>query len=356
MSSIGPGHLRMGMPTKLNPLHIPLRRDSGIPLYLQIKEGIREALHGAPEDEEALLPPQRDLADRLGVSRNTVGMAYAELQREQLIDARVGKGTLVVRPAKQLESRSRRERLLKTLEHSVEESLSLGFTLDEYAEATEAFLHEKRELLSHIRLVFVECNREQLTYFSEHLSLDPRVVIVPVLLTDIRAKPSSTLPALRSADLVVTSFYHLDELENLLSDGGPPIVGVNLQPEMSTIVQIARIPPTARLGLVAASKQFLAEMGDTLIKMKTDSARVTTLIDGDAETLRHLVGRVDALIVSPSRRKEIEALAGRKPVVEFLFAPDEGSINSIRVALLELKQQRKGKSDHASSDHGTRVS
>ena len=50
---------------------------------------------------------------------------------------------------------------------------------------------------------------------------------------------------------------------------------------------------------------------------------------------------MDTLISSPSRRKEVEALAGDKPVAEFLFAPDKGSVNNIRISLFELKRKRK---------------
>ena len=331
-------------------LYIPIKKKSGIPLYMQIKEGLRKTILAAPQGEEMTLPPQRDLASTLGVSRNTVSMAYAELEREGLVASQVGKGTVAVRPAGKAESRGRRERLARAIEHSVEEALSLGFTLDDYSTAVATFLREKKEMLRNIRLVFVECNREQLAYFSEHLFLDPGAMITPVLLGDIRDRPDEMLPGLRSADMVVTSFYHMEELEDLLSDGGPPLVGINLQPEMSTIVKIARIRPEARVGVVAASRQFLAEIGNTLLKMDVDAGRVEETVDTDAMKLRRFVDAVDALIVSPSRRKEIEALAADRDVVEFLFAPDEASVNNIRVALVELKQRRKGGKENAGSD------
>ncbi|MBN2584975.1 MAG: GntR family transcriptional regulator [Planctomycetes bacterium] len=318
----------------------PLQRKSGIPLYIQIKEGIRKVLESSPTTEEILLPAQRDLAARLGVSRNTVSMAYAELEREQLVSSNVGKGTLVTGPARRLESRHRRERLMKAIEHSVEEALSLGFSVDEYSEAAETFIREKRELLSHIRLVFVECNREQLTYFSEHLMLDAGVTITPVLLSAIHENPEQTLAEIKSADIVVTSFYHVDELEGLLPTDGPPLVGVNLQPEMSTIVRIARIPSNAKIGLLGASKEFIDEMATTLLTMGIDSRRVSQCVSSAPDKMLHFVDSVDAIIVSPSRRRSIETVAADKPLVEFLFAPDKGSVNNLRVALLELRKRR----------------
>ena len=352
----GLSHWVFDWTARVEELFIPIQRKSGIPLYLQIKNGIRVALHNQPRRESFVLPPQRDLAAKLGVSRNTVSMAYGELEREGIVASQVGKGTVVVSPSGKMESRSRHEQLTKTIEHSVEEALAMGFTLEEYADTVGEFLREKREMLRHIRLIFVECNKEQLFYFSEHLSLEPGVVITPVLLTDIRERPERWRRELRSADMVVTSFYHIDELEALLSGSSQPLVGINLQPEMSTIVRIARIAKGAVVGLVAASKQFLAEMGSTLREVEIGDERVRGFTGDDPEELEKFVDGCGALVVSPSRRSEVAELAGRKPVVEFLFAPDDASVNNIRVALLEAKRLRRGKEGDGSADNGADVS
>jgi GntR family transcriptional regulator len=210
--------------------YIQLNRDSGIPLYIQIKESLRKRLASAPEDSESLLPTQRELAESLGVSRNTVSMAYAELEREGLVASHVGKGTLVVSPAKRLESRNLRERLARAIEHAAEEALSMGFTIEQFTEAVDGFLRERKRRLRHIQVIFVECNREQLEYFSQHLDLDVGVEVTPILLADIKKNPPEMTKRLGGADLVVTSFYHIEELEKLVPEEGPPLVGVNLQP------------------------------------------------------------------------------------------------------------------------------
>lgn len=65
------------------------------PLYLQIRDQIRERiLEGALKVGERL-EPTRELAKRLGVHRTTVGNAYAELEAEGLIQGTVGRGTFI---------------------------------------------------------------------------------------------------------------------------------------------------------------------------------------------------------------------------------------------------------------------
>ncbi|WP_169853308.1 GntR family transcriptional regulator [Anaerohalosphaera lusitana] len=320
-------------------IQISIERKRGVALYTQIKDAICEAISRSPDTKRLVLPPQRDLASRLGVSRNTVSMAYAELEREGIVASYVGKGTVVLRGVTEVEDHSRRELLERTIRHSVEESLAMGFTLQDYRECVEHFLKDKEEKFGHLKLIFVECNREQLLYFSEHLLSDPGVSVVPLLLRDIRSKNKDVMAELKDAECVVTSFYHKEELENLLPDKGPPIVGIHLQPEMSTIVQIARIPRSHTLGVVAGSKQFLDEMFRTLedMELKEDMMEVYHRPEG-GEPLRNFVDRMDSLLVSPSRKDEVKKFSKDKPVVEFLFAPDKTSINSIRVALLELRQ------------------
>ena len=88
------------------------------------------------------------------------------------------------------------------------------------------------------------------------------------------------------ADLVVTSFFHIEELERMMPGESSPLTGMNLRPEMSTIVKIARIAPDTQVGMVAA-------------------------------------------------------LAREKPVAEFPFALDKGSVDNIRIALFEMKRKKE---------------
>ena len=101
-------------------IHVSLERKGGIPLYVQIKEALRDAILASTAEAELVLPPPRELAHRLKVSRNTVSMAYAELEREGLVVAQAGRGTLVVDPARKAQSRNRDEALARVIEHAAE--------------------------------------------------------------------------------------------------------------------------------------------------------------------------------------------------------------------------------------------
>src|SRR5256884_4646392 len=81
------------------PIHslIALDRSSGMPLYRQICQQLREAILSGELSEGTRLPTERALASELGVNRTTVMNAYNELASEGLIEGHVGRGTLVRR-------------------------------------------------------------------------------------------------------------------------------------------------------------------------------------------------------------------------------------------------------------------
>src|SRR5271169_4964669 len=65
------------------------------PLYIQIRDQLRERILTGGLKAGERLEPSREFAHQLGVHRTTVGNAYAELESEGLIQGTVGRGTFV---------------------------------------------------------------------------------------------------------------------------------------------------------------------------------------------------------------------------------------------------------------------
>jgi GntR family transcriptional regulator / MocR family aminotransferase len=76
-------------------VRIPLDPDSRVPLYRQLEGWLRDAITTGALPVDSRLPSSRALAADLGVSRVTVGTAYAELESAGLVVAAVGSGTRV---------------------------------------------------------------------------------------------------------------------------------------------------------------------------------------------------------------------------------------------------------------------
>lgn len=77
------------------PLYLRLDAHSGVPLGVQIRNGLRLAIVAQRLRPGEQLPSARDLAAELRVNFHTVRKAYGELEGEGLLEFRRGLGTFV---------------------------------------------------------------------------------------------------------------------------------------------------------------------------------------------------------------------------------------------------------------------
>lgn len=100
--------------------------NNGVPIYIQIIEGIRlAALCGRyyPGDR---LPPVRELALELRVNPNTVAKAYRLLKEEGILDTKPGGGNFIAFTVGKKTEQLREEALTKDLEAIVAKANSMG--------------------------------------------------------------------------------------------------------------------------------------------------------------------------------------------------------------------------------------
>ena len=100
-------------------MNIQIKNSSNDPIYLQIKNQIRDAIINGELEAEELLPSIRVLAKELRVSVITTKRAYDELEREGYIHSVQGKGSFVATQNREL----MREKLLKKIEASLLDAL-----------------------------------------------------------------------------------------------------------------------------------------------------------------------------------------------------------------------------------------
>ena len=111
---------------------------SGVPIYVQLVEGVRHALEVGTLQPGERLPTVRKLARELTVAPNTVVKAYNELQRMGLIESRPGVGTVVVGDPHEAVWEQRTEDLYERLGVLVRDAVGLGITEDELWERFDA--------------------------------------------------------------------------------------------------------------------------------------------------------------------------------------------------------------------------
>lgn len=77
-------------------MELAVDRRSQVPIFRQILTQLQDQILSGRLPEGFRLPPERRLAEALGVNRSTILAAYRELKADALVDAHVGRGTTVL--------------------------------------------------------------------------------------------------------------------------------------------------------------------------------------------------------------------------------------------------------------------
>lgn len=127
-------------------LWLEVDQRSGVPIYVQLVDGVRHALGVGTLRPGDRLPTVRRLAEELTVAPNTVVKAYNELQRMGLIESRPGVGTVVLANSGEAVREQQVEALYERIGVLVRDAVGLGITEDEL---WERFEREFERVYSH---------------------------------------------------------------------------------------------------------------------------------------------------------------------------------------------------------------
>ncbi len=106
-------------------MHWHVDYQSGIPVYLQLVQQVKASVAAAMVREGDQLPSVRVLAEELKVNRNTVAKAYAEMEREGLVETRQGLGCFVTHALTPLRKAVRTERLAEAVDSLIVQAHNL---------------------------------------------------------------------------------------------------------------------------------------------------------------------------------------------------------------------------------------
>ncbi|MBA7499614.1 hypothetical protein ES704_02359 [subsurface metagenome] len=325
-------------------MKIEIDKKSGIPLYLQIKHQIKKLLESDDLKEGEQLPTERDLSESLQVSRNTVSMAYKELVLENIILSIPGRGTFP-NPKTSKFTKSKTNNNLSKIEEiidvTINEALELNFELGEFRKIVNKRIEEKEKLLKNINIAFIECNQEQLYFFSKGIELGTGISIIPILIDEIYNEPDIFRERIKSIDLVVTTFFHYDEVKKYLADQKQRVLAIALDPLMETMVNIAHLSSKDKsIGLVCITDKFAQRVFQSIRQAGIKFSSFKFTISHDTNEVKKFLINTDIVITSPGRKKEVEKLISPQiPLIEFVYVPDKGSMSMLKLAILDIKRE-----------------
>ena len=124
-------------------MRIIISNVSDIPIYLQIKDQIKDAIFRNELKQGELLPSIRTLASDLRVSVLTTRRVYDELEEEGFVTSRIGKGTYVAVENIELLLEAKRHMVEEKIMEAWRTALSLGVSKMEFSSMVDLLTDEE---------------------------------------------------------------------------------------------------------------------------------------------------------------------------------------------------------------------
>lgn len=284
------------------------------------------------------LPTERELSQRINVSRNTISTAYNDLEQDGALKSYQGKGTFVVEEAISWESLDIRKKIMRFVDLGLEEALEIGMKPEEFLDIVNQRVNEKKKIMDKIVAVYVECNIEQAKMFSSQLSKNSNMNVTNVTISELEKMDKETKEKIESAEFIITTFNHINEVTDLTKELNKEILGVAITPNLEPIVKIARYGANTKFAFICISEEFMFKIRGALDKAGLSEVDITYTNTTDNNELLDIMQKSDVMIVSPGRYKDVKnANFSNKEIIEFLYSLDDGSVKALRSKIIEIK-------------------
>lgn len=287
------------------------------------------------------MPTERELSEKLKVSRNTVSTAYNELEQEGVLKSYQGRGTFVAEEINPWKAQNIKEKIIKFIDLGFEEAIETGIDADEFLEIVIQRVKEKKKIISKITALYVECNIEQSKMFSRQLMDSTDMNVIPFTLDDIRNMDSEKRQLVENCQVIIATFNHVNEVVKLTKSFNKEVIGVAINVDLQTIVKIARYQEDTRFAFVCISKEFMFKARGAIEKAGLGNINIQYTNTKDKDELSKIINNSDVIIVSPGRYKDVkENIVDNKEIMRFLYNLDDSSVNALKSKLIELKYQK----------------
>lgn len=305
----------------------------------EVEKAILVRIAGGAFPPETRLPTCQQFAGELGVNKNTVSKAYRALVGRGYLRTTAGRGTFVVKRPPRADPAAALADVGSLLALVVQEAKLAGIVREEFqalVEETTARYYDRTS----VRVGFIECNRLEAATLSRDLQAALSLPVDPLLIENVVAEPERFM---KGYDVLAVNLSHLVVVEDVLRqfDGAASaeIVALLLPPDPESLIQVARLRPGTRLGIVCDLVGTLQSLSG-MVAAYNPGVRISGALTTDHRGLRTLVCAVDVILVTPSASAALNAYAPKVPLISVSFRVDERSVQ--RLAERVAARQRIG--------------
>jgi len=324
-------------------MDLSVNRQSQLPIHVQLQAQLTHLIQAGQLAPGTQLPTLRQLAGFLRINRNTAARVFADMEREGHLTCERGRGTFVARRlAGKGAPPPRMNTLAKLVDETLERATRLGFGGAEFAGAIYTRAHAgPAEPPRKLRALFTECNRPQLRRFSQELTqtlpLDVETLLIPDLEKAYRESPGF----LRRYALVITTFSHIHEVQNLLRKAQIEVVGLMSGASLEALMRLTALPDGTKVG-VACSEWT----GSRNVKLSIQNAGLKNIqlvmgCGAEPKSLKRMLTQAKVVVCSGLVAAKIRALASRgTEIIVDDRTLDKGGLEMLRQRLARLTAGR----------------
>lgn len=275
-------------------MEFQINKATEFPIYQQLKEHIKYFLLSGVLKPGTRLPPPKDLAGYLRINKNTVIVAYKELEKEGLIITRHGQGTYVSEDLPPAPGIDRRKALIELAREALERARELGFT------AEDLFTVVFGQTVLGIgpgrtnRALFVECNGPDINYYVDKLQNEIGITVEGCLLPALAERlEESDAPAV---DFVVTTFFHIEDVKAICEPLDKKVFAVMAAPELSMLMQVGQLAANTRVGFVCATEEGTRSMCKSLEAAGINHIEYECISFEDKRAFEELLAKVEMVV------------------------------------------------------------
>jgi len=282
-----------------------------------------------------MLPPVRQLSKLLGLSVNTVRLAYKILTEERLVVTRPKRGTVVIgTPEAATEPRSPQDADEEMITAAINRAFSAGQNESDIREMLLRLLAGAAEKRSSPKAIFVECTDHDATMLGQQLSRELSIAVKPVVLDSLEDWIAQEQEHLSEYQAVVTTFFHYREVMEAMKGRGPQVFGVVVENGADARDKMAKLLPGTRIGVVCRAQDSMQYFLNALNTMTGGTASVRRAFLHQSDAVRNLLEWAQVAFITQPCKSVVEEMAPDKPVFFFYDRINEQSIAMLREYLV----------------------
>ncbi|WP_170176137.1 GntR family transcriptional regulator [Lentzea flaviverrucosa] len=318
-------------------MRIAINRTMGVPLATQIRDQIVAAIASGQLSRGDRLPTIRQLAEFLGINRNTVAQGYRQLEAEGYVSTRAGGGTTVAETAATADA-LRAGALRELVATALRTAEAAGFDAREFAEL--AYYQSAQQPLRPWILVVDEYDGELASLSDAVRAALPDSTVHGMTLADLASLTVSDRAArLRRFDFALVPFYCLEHVNSLLAGADLPTLAAGVGPSLKVLQRIRETSADKRVAIVCSEPEGPSYMERSLRRAEVIPAEVRHAHLGQ-DSLAAVLLDADLVIASEGSVDTVRGLVDAEKVITYSNILSEESLATIRSYAEFVSRQR----------------